>query len=306
MLPEMVRRGYDRSVAAALQAAAGSMGMLIPPSIATIIYAWLANVSVSEMFAASLLPALLMMVSFGVVAYLIAMRHGYPRERPSSAGEVWVSFRRAFWGLLAPAIIFGGILGGVVTPSEAGVIAVVYTLAISFGPYRSLDLAAFRRSLVESVFATSRVMLILAGALLLSWLLTIQQIPQVLSQSMLSFSHDPTVLIVLLMLILVLIHEVLETASTLILIVPLVLPIFIQAGVSPIHLGILFLVNSALGIVTPPVGFLLYISGAITGATLEEVTKSVVPFWVAIIADLVLLIVFPQITLVVPQVLRWL
>ncbi len=306
MLPEMVKRGYDKSFAAALQAAAGSMGMLIPPSIATIIYAWLANVSVGAMFAASLLPALLMMASFWVVAYLIAVRRRFPRERRHSPREVLSAMRRAAWGLLTPLFILAGILSGAVTPSEAGVVAVLYTLLIVIGPYRSLDAAGVWRSLGEAVLSTSRVMLILSGALLLSWLLTIQQIPQALSQSILGLSHDPLVLILLLMVILVVIHEVLETASTLILIVPLVLPIFTQAGVDPIHLGILFLANSSLGIVTPPVGFLLYIAGAITGASLEEVTRAIIPFWLAIIVDLILLIAFPHITMIVPQLLHML
>jgi C4-dicarboxylate transporter DctM subunit len=306
MLPEMVRRGYKPSFAAALQAASGSMGMLIPPSIATIIYSWLANVSVGAMFAASLLPALLMMASFWLVAYLIAVRQHLPRERPSTAPEIFKAFRGTLWGLLAPLIILAGILSGAVTPSEAGVVAVLYTLLIVLGPYRSLDAAGVWASLGEAVISTTRVMLILAGALLLSWLLTIQQIPQQLSQSILGLSKDPIVLIVLLMIILVLIHEVLETASTLMLIVPLVLPVFAQAGVDPMHLGILFLANSSLGIVTPPVGFLLYIAGAITGSTMEEVTRAIVPFWIAIIVDLILLIAFPHITMILPQLLHML
>ena len=304
MLPEMVKRGYDKSFAAALQAASGSMGMLIPPSIATIIYSWLSNVSVGTMFAASLLPALLMMASFWVTAYIIAVRHKLPRERAHTPGEVLGAFRGALWGLLAPLSILGGILSGAVTPSEAGVIAVLYTLVIVLGPYRSLDVAGVWVGVREAVISTSRVMWILGGALLLSWLLTIQQIPQRLSQSILGLSKDPIVLIVLLMIILVLIHEVLETASTLMLIVPLVLPIFAQAGVDPIHLGILFLANSSLGIVTPPVGFLLYIAGAITGSKLEEVTRAIVPFWIAIIVDLILLIAFPHIAMIVPQLLH--
>ncbi len=304
MLPEMVKRGYDKAFASALQAASGSMGMLIPPSIATIVYSWLANVSVGAMFAASLLPAFLMMVSFWVVAYIIAVRRRLPRERAQSVGEIWDAFRGALWGLLAPLSILGGILSGAVTPSEAGVIAVLYTLMIVVGPYRSLGVAGVWKSLGDAVISTTRVMFILSGALLLSWLLTLQQIPQALARSILGLSHDPLILIGLLMVILVLIHEVLETASTLMLIVPLVLPIFAQAGVDPIHLGILFLANSSLGIVTPPVGFLLYITGAITGAKLEEVTRAIVPFWIAIIVDLILLILIPQITMIVPQLLH--
>jgi C4-dicarboxylate transporter, DctM subunit len=304
MLPEMVKRGYPPSFAAALQAASGSMGMLIPPSIATIIYSWLANVSVGAMFAASLLPALLMMASFWVTAYLIAVRRQFPRERPASGAEIVSAFRGTLWGLLAPLIILAGILSGAVTPSEAGVVAVLYTLLIVLGPYRSLNAAGVWASLGEAVISTTRVMLILSAALLLSWLLTIQQIPQQLSRSILSLSTNPIVLLILLMVILVLIHEVLETASTLMLIVPLVLPVFVQAGVDPMHLGILFLANSSLGIVTPQVGFLLYIAGAITGSRLEEVTRAIVPFWIAIIVDLILLIAFPHITMIVPQLLH--
>jgi C4-dicarboxylate transporter DctM subunit len=304
MLPEMVRRGYDPGFAAALQAASGSMGMLIPPSIATIIYCWLSNVSVSAMFAASLLPALLMMISFAVVAYVVSTLRRYPREQPSSLREIGGAFRRTAWGLLTPVIILGGILSGAVTPSEAGVVAVVYTLGISALCYRSLSVESVWRSLRDAVLSMSRVMFILSGALLLSWLLTLQLIPQALSREILSLSHNPTILLILLMVILVIIHEVLETASTLILLVPLVLPILTQAGVDPVHLGILFLVNSSLGIVTPPIGFLLYIAADIVQVSLEDVTRSIIPFWVAIIADLALLLVFPQITVLVPKLMR--
>ncbi|MCF8565151.1 TRAP transporter large permease subunit [Alicyclobacillus tolerans] len=303
MIPEMVKKGYNNRFAAALQAAAGSMGMLIPPSIATIIYAWVANVSVANMFLASLLPAVLMMATFGIVAAVYTTKHNYPRERKYSLPEAFQSFYRAFGGLLTPIIIFGGILTGIVTPTEAGVVAVLYTVLVSFIGYRSLTITSLYSSLREAILNTSRVMFILANAMLISWVLTIQQIPQQLAALMLDVSHNRLVLIILLMIILVLIHEVLETSSTLILIVPLIIPVFQQLGVNPIYLGILFLINSSLGIISPPVGFLLYIAGTISRSTLEEVTMQIWPFWLAIIIDLALLIIFPGIVSILPHLL---
>ena len=303
MLPGMLRRGYDPRFATALQAASGTLGVLFPPSIATIIYAWVANVSVAEMFLASFLPAMLMVVSFCVVAFITAARENYPREKAASGPEIVAAFRSAFWALLAPVIIVGSILKGIVTPTEAGVIAVLYTFLISALRYRTLTRATIGETLVRGVIGTARVMFILSAAILLSWMLIILQIPQQLSASMLGISHNPLLLLVVLNVLLVIVHGVLETNSTIILIVPLVLPVFAQLGVSPIHLGIIFLVNSALGLLTPPLGFLLYVAAPITGLRIEVLARAIVPFLVTILIDLAIVIAFPQISTLVPQLL---
>ena len=301
MLPGMVRRGYDPRMATALQAASGTLGVLFPPSIATIIYSWVANTSVAEMFLASFVPALLMVISFCVVAYITAARNNYPREPAASGREIAAAFRQAFWALLAPLIIVGSIVKGIVTPAEAGVIAVLYTFAISALHYRALTPATTVDTLVRGVIGTARVMFILSAAILLSWMLTILQIPQQLSGALLGLSHDPLVLLILLNVLLVIVHGVLETNSTIILIVPLVLPVFAALGVSPIHLGIIFLVNSALGLLTPPLGFLLYVAAPITGLRIEVLARAVVPFLVTILIDLSLVVAFPQISTFLPR-----
>ncbi len=303
MLPEMVKRGYDKKFATALQAAAGTLGVLFPPSIATIVYSWVANVSVAEMFMASFVPAIMMVLSYAIVAFISARRNDYPRERAASKRELATSFRRNIWALLAPGIILGGILTGAVTPTESGVLAVLYTFLVSVFIYRGMTRRAFRESLFKGVIGASRVMFVLSAALTLSWLMTVLQIPQNLSKTLLSLSHNPLVLLVILNVLLVGIHGVLETNATIIVLVPLILPIFESVGVSPIQLGIVFLVNSALGLLTPPLGLLLYVAAPITGLKIETLAKALVPFMFTVMIDLALVILFPQLSTTLPSLL---
>jgi C4-dicarboxylate transporter DctM subunit len=300
----MVRRGYDPAFSTALQAAAGTLGVLFPPSIATIIYAWVANVSVAQMFLASFLPAFLVILSFAAIAFFVARRHNYPRESPSSAADIARAFRGTFLALLTPLLILAGILTGAVTPTEAGVLAALYSLAASAGVYRTMSLRNLRHSLEIAVLSTARVMFVLAAAVLLGWELIMLQVPQDLSTAMLSISHDPIVLLLLLNIALVLIHGVMETSATLILVVPLVLPILGQVGVDPIHLGIIFLVNSALGLLTPPLGLVLYVAAPITGLRVETVARAAFPFLVALLVDLAVVTLLPRISTIVPALLH--
>ena len=304
MLPGMVRRGYDPAFSTALQAAAGTLGVLFPPSIATIIYAWVANVSVAEMFVASFLPAFLVALSFAVIAYIMARRRNYPREPASGLRELARSLRATVWALLTPLLILGGILSGAVTPTEAGVVAALYTLLASCAVYRSISPASLRQSLEIAVLSTARVMFVLAAAVLLGWELIMLQVPQILSETMLSLSDHPLVLLVLLNVALILIHGVMETSATLILVVPLVLPVFAGVGVDPIHLGIVFLVNSALGLLTPPLGLVLYVAAPITGLRVETVARAAVPFLLALLIDLAVVSVFPKVSTIVPALLH--
>jgi C4-dicarboxylate transporter DctM subunit len=304
MLPGMVRRGYDPPFATALQAASGTLGVLFPPSIATIIYAWVANTSVADMFLASFLPAILVALSFAVIAWWHARRHDYPRERRTRLPDLVASFRATGWALLTPVLILGGILSGAVTPTEAGVLAALYALLISAVVYRSMTGARLRESLEHAVMGTARVMFVLAAAMLLGWEMIMLQVPQTLADGMLSLSHSPLVLLLILNLALILIHGVMETSATLILIVPLVLPIFTGVGVDPIHLGIVFLVNSALGLLTPPLGLVLYVAAPITGLSVERVARAALPFMLALLVDLAIVVLIPWISTVVPALVH--
>jgi len=304
MLPEMIRRGYEKRFATALQAASGTLGVLVPPSITALVYAWIADVSVIDMFLATILPAGLMAMSFCGLCYFKATKEGYPREQSLGPAEVVSAFGRGVWALAAPAIILGAIVTGVVTPPEAGVIAVAYTILISVLMYRTMTLDTLRATTVSAVLGTARVMFILGGSLLLGWVLTYQGIPQTLTVSLLGVSHNPLVLLILLNVVLVLIHELLETSATLVLVVPLVLPLFTSVGISPIQLGIVFLMNSAMGIVTPPSGILLYIAAPITGIRVEALFRAIVPFLVLLLIDLTVIIFFPQISTIVPTLVH--
>ena len=218
--------------------------------------------------------------------------------------EVGRAFHNSFWALLTPFLILVGIVSGAVTPTEAGAVVAAYAIVTSCFVYKTLDGDRLRRSLVNGVIGTSRVMFILTSAVLLGWLLTVMQVPQNLSEGMLTLSHNPLVLLLLLNLALVALHSLLETSATLILVVPLVVPIFASVGVDPIHLGIIFLVNSALGLLTPPIGLVLYVVAPITGLRVETVARAAIPFLLALVVDLVLVSVFPQISMIVPSLLR--
>jgi C4-dicarboxylate transporter DctM subunit len=304
MIPGMVKRGYDAKFATALQAAAGTMGMLFPPSITILLYGYIANVSIGEMFIASFLPALMVMCSFIVVAYVMSVRRNYPREQKYQGKEIWVAFKRSSFALLAPILILGGVLSGIVTPTESGVIAVVYTIFVSLVIHRETSVRKLSKSLIEAAIGTSRVTFILAGAILLGWVLTNLQIPQEIASSMLSVSNNPIILLLILNVFLVLVHAVLETSSTVFLIVPIILPIFLQLGVDPIPLGIIIVMNSALGVLTPPIGMLLYVSAGISKVKFEDLSKAVIPFCLTIVFDILLIIFFPQIVTFIPHLLR--
>jgi C4-dicarboxylate transporter DctM subunit len=232
------------------------------------------------------------------------VRRKFPREEPASLRQIGRAFAGAFWALLTPLLILVGIISGAVTPTEAGSVVALYAILTSRFIYGTLTLDRLRRSLVHGVIGTSRVMFILSAAVLLGWLLTVLQVPQNLSAGMLELSHDPLVLLLLLNLALVALHGVMETSATLILVVPLVVPIFASVGVDPIHLGIIFLVNSALGLLTPPIGLVLYVVAPITGLRVETVARAAVPFLLALVVDLVLVSVFPQISMILPNLVR--
>jgi C4-dicarboxylate transporter DctM subunit len=304
MLPGMVRRGYQREFSTALQAASGTLGVLFPPSIATIIYAWVANTSVADMFLASFLPAFLVLLSFAVIAAWHATRHDYPREPSAGSRQIFAAFKDSSWALLTPVLILVGILSGAVTPSEAGVVAALYAVIVSRGLYRSMGFRELRESLERAVMGTARVMFVLAAAILLGWEMIMLQVPQALAAAMLDISRNGLVLLIVLNLALVLIHGVMETSATLILLVPLVLPIFTQIGVDPIHLGIVFLVNSALGLLTPPLGLVLYVAAPITGLRVERLARAAVPFMLALLVDMAIILVFPQIATIVPRLVH--
>lgn len=300
MVPGLLKCGYSPPYATALQAAAGSLGLLFPPSSTMIIFAMVAQISVARLFMASFGPGFLVAFSFLLVHYITALRRGYPAERWLGVRRLGGSFGTSFPALLTPVLILWGILGGVFTPTEAGVIAVAYILLISLVVYRDLSPRELGPIMVNASVLTSRVMFILAAAMVFGWFLVINQVPQAVAAMLLSMTSNPFLLLILINLVLVVVHSFLETGSTILIVVPILLPVLQAVGVDPVHFGVVVLLNSAVGILLPPIGIGLYTATSLTGVSLESAARSVLPFVGALLLDLVVVIAIPAIALTLP------
>lgn len=303
MIPGMVQRGYDRGFATALQSAAGSLGMLFPPSITMILYAWVANVSVARLFLSSFIPGLMVAGSFAIVAYAIARRREFPRESGAGFRVLMCQAAGAFPALIAPVIILGGILSGTFTATEAGVVAAVYALIIGILGYRELTPRTIVKAWREATISMSRVIFIAGNAIAFSWVLIINQGPQKITDLLTGTTENVVVILILLNLIMVVLHVFLEGASTVVAIVPVFLPLLIKLHIDPVFFGILVMLNSATGLLMPPVGLCLYISSSISGEKLEVVAREVLPFVAALFINIAILISFPGLVSFLPGLL---
>lgn len=303
MIPGMVKKGYSAPFAVALQSAAGSLGLLSPVSMSMLVYAYTANVSVGTMFIAGIIPMLLVVISFMVVNYVVAVRRNYTAVEPFSGKTLWATFKQAFWALLTPLIILGGILGGIFTPVEAGVVAAVYVTVVSRFVFKSLDLTHFKEILTKTAINTTRVTFLLGLAFVLGRYMIEAQIPAKVASSFLLFTTSAVVLLILVNLFLIATHTVLETISSIVVVIPVFMPLVLQMGIDPIVFGVIVLINSAIGINMPPIGFCLFTAASIGGVSVEKATKAIMPFILALLLDLALIIAFPQIPRFLPDLL---
>jgi len=304
MLPSLVARGYDVNFATALQASAGSLGMQFPPSITMILYAWVASVSVAALFAASFVPGFLVAFSFGIVVYIVARRRGYPRETTISLGNILRTFRGCFFALVAPLLIVVGILGGIMTPSEAGVVAAVYSIVVSLFLYRDLPSRRLPSVMAQAGVGMARVTFLISTAMGLGWILTINQGPQRLAAVIYEISHDRLIGLLMINVLIMIVHTVLEPAATMLVLVPVLMPLLRQLAIDPVFFGIMFVMNSAIGLLLPPVGFCLYIACGVSGARLENVVRAIIPFVIALTVDLILIVLYPQVVLWLPHLVH--
>lgn len=303
MIPGMVKKGYARPFAVALQSAAGSLGLLSPVSMSMLVYAYTANVSVATMFVAGILPMLLVVVSFMLVNYVTAVRRNYTAVEPFSATALWKSFKDAFFALLTPVIILGGILGGVFTPVEAGVVAAFYVTVVSRFVFKTLTLAHLKEILAKTAINTTRVTFLLGLAFVLGRYLIEAQVPARVASNFLQLSTNAIMLLVLINLFLIVTHTVLETISSIIVVIPVFMPLIANMHIDPVVFGVIVLINSAIGINLPPIGFCLFTAASIGGVSVEQATKAIVPFILALLVDLALIILFPEIPRFLPALL---
>ena len=283
MLPAMRRAGYDDGVSSAVTATASCMGPIIPPSIPFIIYGVIAQVSIGALFVAGILPGLLLGLCLMIYMVIVARRDGYPREPRASMRDVFTGTFRAVPSLVMPVIIIGGIWGGIFTPTEAAGIAVVYAFLTGFFIYRRLKLSRLYRLLLISGVEAAVVMLLLGLSEPFAWVVAVEQVPMKVMDALVYLSSSPYVFLILVNIFLLIVGIPLETAPALTIVTPVLVPLADRMGIDPVHFGVIVCFNLVLGLITPPVGGVLFSVCGITGLSLERLSRSIwIPFLIAV------------------------
>lgn len=299
LIPAMVKAGYDRNFATAIQSVGGTTGIIIPPSVPLVLYGVSAGASVSSLFIAGIIPGILIGFSLMVVAYVISHIKGYGASADkTSLRNIWKTFKNAILALLMPIIILGGIYGGIFTPTEASVVAVVYGLVVGVFVYKQINMKVLREILVSSVVTTSVILFIIGTASLFGMLLTRERVPQGVAELFMTSNLSPFVILLLVNLFLLLVGTFMETIAAIIILTPILLPVVTSIGVDPIHFGIIMVANLAIGLITPPVGIALFVGSQVGNTKYEPLVKAVVPFLIMMIVDVLLITFIPQLTLI--------
>jgi C4-dicarboxylate transporter DctM subunit len=304
MIPAMVARGYDKGFASATQATAGEIGVIIPPSIPMILFGIVGGVSIGDLFLAGFLPGILVGLSLMVVAYLTSKKRNYVGDsKKATWKERGIALRKAFLALLMPVIILGGIYGGVFTPTEAAVVATVYALVVGLFMYKEIKWKDLTEIFYKSAMMSAIILLIVANAGLFSWIMTSQGIPQ-MAASWFSDISNPIVFLLLINVLLLVIGMFFDAGAAILIMVPILLPIAISLGIDPIHFGIIMIVNLAMGMITPPIGVNLFVVCEIANIKIEKVSRALVPYFLIMIVDLLLISYIPQISTFLPNLLK--
>ena len=293
LVPELKRKGYDAASAASLIAASGTIGVVIPPSVPIIIYAVIAQESVKELFLSGFIPGIAMGVGLIAVALVQGHRRAYPRGTALSPAIIMRTLVSASWGLMAPLIILGGIFSGIFTPSEAAVVAVNYAVFVSFFIYRDLTLSGLYRIVLRAGVTTAVIMFVIAASSVLSWALASWQVPGAIASFALSLSGNIYVLLILIMALILITGVFLETASALIILTPMLLPLAAQLGIDTVHFGIIIVVGLAIGMVTPPVAINLFVASTTANVPIEKIARAVLPYLLVLIVVYLLIAFVP-------------
>jgi tripartite ATP-independent transporter DctM subunit len=295
-IKEMVDRNYPLPYASAITLASSILAVIIPPSILMIIYATIANVSVGKALAAGLVPGLLVGILLMAFNTFFAFKNKWRQSLPFSGKLLARTTLKGLPALIAPVIILGGIFTGIFTPTEASAVAFVYCLLVGFFIYRELDVKKLYTIVYEGGRTTGIVALELASGLLFSNLMTIEGIPEILTASLLNLSENPVVIMILINIVLLIAGAFLNPGFSIIVFTPLLLPIAKGIGFDPLHFGVIMIANLALGLITPPVGACLYVGSVVSGLPVEKLIKSLLPFYLVLLAGLILIIIMPSLS----------
>jgi tripartite ATP-independent transporter DctM subunit len=303
IIPEMKKTGYHASFAAAINASASVVGIIIPPSSTMIIIAWLTNLSVGRMFIAGALPGVLICVAYFIVTIWVSLRRGYPRGSRPTLREIGASVVAAIWALVLPVFLIGSIVLGIATATEAASISAVFAFAVGVFIYRSLGFGALLKALKESAYSTSVVMMIVCSATVFTWILIKEGIPTLIAKGILGLGLSGAALKLLLVAVLLVAGMVMDLVPNLFIFIPIFYPIAYDLGFDPIHFSIVLLCTLALGLFTPPVGATLFLSCLLADVKIEETAKDLIPFFIAGVAAVIVILFVPQLSLWLPNLL---
>ena len=298
LLPMMVAAGHDRARSAGLIASAGIIAPIIPPSIGFVIFGVAANVSISKLFFAGIFPGLLLAFSIWVTWWWLVRREVISSPPRRSLLEVWRAFRSAGWALVLPVIIIVGLKMGVFTPTEAGVVAAVYALFVATVVYREIAPRRLYGVFVAAAKTTSVVMLLVAGAAVSAWLITVANIPGQVVSLLSPLLQSPTLLMIAIMVLVMVVGTALDMTPTILILTPVLMPLVNRAGIDPVYFGVLFMINNAIGLVTPPVGVVLNTVAGVGKVSMDAVTRGVIPFMIAQFLIMFAMVLFPKLVLV--------
>lgn len=304
LIPAMVEAGYDKGMSTALMSASGAIGIVIPPSIAFVIYASISGTSVGKLFSGGIIPGILMGGAY-VAAALIGSRGKVGNPQPKADwAERWAAFKDAFWGLLTPVIILGGIYGGIFTATESAGIAIVYGLFVGIVIYQEIRLKDLWRLFINAAVSSGTVLYIVACASVFAWLMSTTHIAADLSAALMGLTDNSVILLLIINLIFMLAGCFLDASSAFYILVPIVLPVAVQFGIDPIQLGVLLTVNMAIGLITPPVGINLYVGCSIADMSVAQLCKKILPFVLSGIVVVLLVSFIPALSMFLPGLMK--
>jgi C4-dicarboxylate transporter DctM subunit len=300
MIPAMKKEGYDTGVSCAVTASSSTVGPIIPPSVPMIIAATLSGLSVGKLFLAGAIPGLLLGVGLMLVAYYISARNKYPKHPRSSFRQITYGFIDTFWALLMTFIIIFGIVGGIFTPTEASIIAVIYALIIGAFVYKKLSWKTLPVIVLDSMKTSASLMILVGFANLFGWILITERLPQTISSEILSFTTNKYLVLLIINLLLIFIGTFMETIAALLILFPLLLKVAVAVEVDPIHFAVIAVLNLIIGLTTPPVGVCLFVASSIGKISIGKVSKATIPFLAVSVVVLILVTLFPKISLFLP------
>lgn len=304
MIPAMVNNGYDVDFSCALQAAGGTLGPIIPPSILMVLYSCSTGNSVGDMLLAGLFPGLLVALNLILVTLFISKKREYKGEGRISLKNIWKSFKESIFALLTPIIILGGIYSGLCTPTEASALSCLYAIVIGLFVYRELKIKDLMRCLYDSVKIVGQILGIVAVTQLFSWILTRAGLPHEIAALCSTISNNPKVFMLIISLILLAVGCFLDPVPAVLIFAPILVPAAVEMGINPIHFGVVMVTTFCIGLVTPPVGMTLFVSAGIGNRPVMSVSKQIMPFLISMFISVIIIILIPQLSLLLPMMAR--